>query len=449
MIPRTDRRVSLWTAGLAILLLVALAGCGSSNKKDKSTSTDTSGSTITTPTVSMDFPASLTGGSGAGMTNSVTARHLLADGSMSCNFAGNGQNDPFLNGYRMTKFLIAIIASWQCVTDDIMSNVAQLGFLATGQIIPIAGNGSGEPTALSITLDSATQTTLRLYYNGNTTTPGVFISWNTAAGATTGKLILGPSAMQDSKPADPHNMRMDFKATSTQRSGDMYIYFASHPALAGFRIQVAEALDGSLPTFTALGRIDSKAQWDTGYALGVPGPPFPSLAMYTVSDGAGQGAAAAIFSNVGWSLDLDLCCSPQFSGHFGYYKYDKDDRYFFKASGTSDFVNKSLVPGSTTMTGPRTSPNGPTIQAFLGLPAGYFVSGGQCVTVGDDCAAFLERLFLPTSSSWPGQEPNGGSDPQDWRSTILAGVDSSDMLSSVLPPGAATWGDAFTMTFTP
>jgi hypothetical protein len=425
-------------AAAALAVLFALAGCGGGSGGAGG------GTPLPTPTVSMNLPDSLTGGTSVAVT--ASARRPVAAGDFNCNYLGAGSDDPFQNGYFMTKFLVGVVASWQCITDSVLTVVAQSGNLATGQIYTITDSAGGtEPTAFSITRDSDTQTTVRLYYSGNVTTPGLFLSWNTVGSDTTGKLVLSPLATQLSTGDEPSNTRMDFTTSATQRTADMFIRFGSNPVIDGFRIEVAENLAGDDPRFIARGLLDTFAQWDTDYRNG-PGGPGPALSMYAMANAAGNGAAAAIFSNVGFGMDFALWGIG--SGHFGYYQYQKDDRYFFDSSSGWDWVDKTIT--SATYQGGRNSPvpDETAVETAVGLTAGYF-SGHPCATAGDDCTEFIQALHTAAGGGWSGQEPNQGFDPVDWRSTLMGTIDGTDMLTTVYPDGLSNWTGAFAMSFTP
>ncbi len=120
------------------------------------------------PTLDMNYPDSLTGGlNPAALTEQE-------GGGPNCNFIGTGNDDPFQNGYFMTKWLVSAAATWSCITDFLIFIVALSNIPDDGTVIAIDDPGDPNgPTGVSLTRDSKSQRTIRFYYNGSTTTEGV------------------------------------------------------------------------------------------------------------------------------------------------------------------------------------------------------------------------------------------------------------------------------------
>lgn len=446
-----------WLFPFALVALLFIGACSD----DDPPTTNTSG----TPTVDMGFPSSLTGSesSSGALTNAlavVTGEEYIeprsAHGPPHCFFDGAGQGqDPFQNGYVMTKFLVGMVAQWMCITDFMINELTSFAIPTNGTIQPIPPDldDPDAPSGISITTDSATQKTIRLYFDNDTTTPGMYFSWNTNGGSTQGKLVITSAMMNDTNDANaPSGMRLDFTLATASQVADLFIGFpaGNQMNVSGFRTQVTKNLDTSaLPIFTALGRMNMSGQFMPGFDAAVPGT-APTMLMYSISDSAGEGAAIASFANVGISFDF----SSSSLGHLGHYLTTKTDKYFFTSAGASQWVNKSFT--SATFQGGRTS-TGPQLTTFEGFLAAaptplvtpYF-SAGNCDLVGDECIAFFDSMF---SFSTFGQEANSGSDPGGWRSTNISAVTSASYLSSICPGSAASCtydsSDVFAQSFTP
>jgi hypothetical protein len=441
-------------------LLVAAALCGAlalggcfEKKKDED-APKTYGEAIE---LNLDLPNSLTGGPVAG--RSIVPRTILAAASSDqpCAFRGVGDDeDPFRNGYRMTRFMVSAVAAWTCLVDvffDVAVTVPHDGVIRqTENDKDAAGYDRDDPTHYSVSDDSATQTTIRLYYDYSraappvaSSTPGLFVSWNKAAsGTVTGRVVVDAVLIngEERDADDPIAMRMDFTFDDSEKVADMYLRFDEGNEWAeGLRIHVANDLDANpLQTvFTARGLMDMKRQF-----LPVDGvTEFPKLRMYTVSDRVGNGAAIAEFVDVGVGFALNE------TNNLGDYIFDKTDIYFFDADQDWDYIHKTVSASefrgnrTTPATGGTWLPFDPSldlIETELSLGTGYFDT--SCATVGDDCSALLNAVF---QDGFAGQEPNQGSDPLDWRSTAIA---SPDYLTTVYPNGVS-WDGAFDPSFTP
>jgi len=437
--------------GLGALLLTA--GCGPAEETP-------GGSNLLS--LNMDLPASLTGGQANSSPTGVAARaagatkvlNTRSSDAAPCFYNGVEDDDLFRNGYRMTKFMVSAVATWTCITDVIIELAAVIP--PTGVIME-SGNDTtasdyqpDEPTHFSVSEDSPTQTTVRLYYGYDRATPPTsgdtadfFISWNEADnGDITGRLVIDASAMNPVNRAadDPVAMRIDFSYTDTAKVADMFLRFdAGNQWADGFRIEVTRDLTANPleQVFTARGLMAMKDQF-----MPVAGiTELPDLRMYTVSDRLGEGAAVAEFVNIALPLEID----PSTGDHLGNYLFDKTDIYFFDADQTSaqpwDWVEKTITDSQ--YRGGRnlvTMGTGDIIN-FLGLPLTYF-SGTECNNEGDDCTVMLNAIF---SDGFAGQEQNQGSDPMDWRS---AAITSPAYLTTVYPNGT-DWTGAFDPVFMP
>ncbi len=438
--------------GLGALLLTA--GCGGSGSSSSADSDLLS--------LNMDLPASLTGGQTVGTPRGITARAVGASKLITtrssdaepCFYNGVEDDDLFRNGYRMTKFMVSAVATWTCVTDviiELAETIPQTGEIVEGDNDLNAANyDADEPTHYSVTEDSATQTTVRLYYGYDRAVPPTsgdnedfFISWNTAEnGDVSGRLIVDGSAIDpmNRDPEDPIAMRIDFDYTEMAKTADMFLQFDSgNPWAEGFRIEVVRDLTASPlgQVFTARGLMAMNAQF-----MPVTGiTEVPELRMYTVSDRLGEGAAIAEFVDISLPLEIDATTGD----HLGNYLFDKTDIYFFDADQTSaepwDWVEKSITDsqyrGERNLVGVTTA----DIITWLGLPLSYF-AGNECNNIGDDCTTLLNAIF---TDGFADQEQNQGADPMDWRSAAIV---SPDYLTSVYPNGS-DWTGAFDLVFTP
>lgn len=303
-----------------------------------------------------------------------------------------------------------------------------------------------------------TQTTIRIYYGYDRDVPPLegsgpqfYFSWNEDInGDIQGKLIIDGTAIdpENRNPEDPTMMRMDFNYTATEKLADMFLAFDNGNEWAdGFRIEVKNDLTAAPfeHVFTARGLIDAKRQF-----IDVPTiSELPVLRMYTVSDRGGEGAAIAEFADVALPMPLNLA-----GNHLGNYIFDKLDTYFFDADQTTsepwDYINKTFSFAeyrgnrTTPATGGTLDPFDPSLDQIvdhLGLPNTYF-TGNECANVYDDCVDLLNGIF---AGGFAEQEPNQGTDPNDWRSVALQ---NPVYLDSIYPNGV-DWNGAFEFEFTP
>ncbi|MGD8570059.1 MAG: hypothetical protein PVJ39_18375 [Gammaproteobacteria bacterium] len=445
-----------WLAWVLVVFLTACSGGGSGG--NGSTNDEVLN-------LDMQIPQSLTGGPVTTAVISPTAITAQSSSDVPCAYQGpEDEDDPFRNGYEMTKFMVSAVAAWTCWADtliEIAGYVPHDGQItATENQTDVDNYEADEPTHYSVTDDSATQTTARLYYGYDRDVPPLpgedpqfFMSWNQDEnGDIQGRLIIDATGIDpvNRDPKDPAMMRMDFHFTASEKHVDMFLQFdEGNPWADGFRIELTKDLTAAPfdQVFTARGIINAKRQF-----VDVPTiSELPVLRMYTVSDKVGEGAAVADLQSVALPLELNA----DTGNYLGHYLFDKLDTYFFDADQTAaepwDWIHKTIpyaeYRGSRTtpLTGgtlfPVFDPSLDQIVTELGLPSTYF-TGSECANMGDDCTELLNAIF---EDGFAGQESNQGMDPNDWRSTA---IQNPVYLDSVYPNGS-DWNGAFDFSFTP
>jgi hypothetical protein len=431
------------------------------------------GETAVDPTQSnlsldMAIPDSLTGGKSA-----LVAKQTLSDIPLAAKTASRGTSVPcaylgveddddiFRNGYETTRFMVSAVATWSCIADlliDISAAVPHNGVIfETENDNNSPDYESDEPTHYSVSDESVTQTTVRLYYNYSRSAPPIsgedsqfYISWNESDnGDIEGRMIIDGSQVNpdDRDPEDPVNMRMDFLFTETAETADMFLRFDSNnPWADGFRIQVAKDLTANplQKVFDARGMINMKAQF-----LPISGiTEVPEVQLQAVADSFGNGASIAEFRDLSLPLPLNIISGND----LGDYLFTKTDIYFFEDDMDWDYINKTVTASefrggrTTPATGGTWIPFDPSLDVIvsgLALDPGYF-TGSQCAVYGDDCNDLFNTInnFV---DGFAGMEQNQGTDPMDWRSAALA---VPNYLDSVYPNGI-DWTDAFELSFTP
>jgi len=425
------------------------------------------------PSLALGIPESLTGGSsspalalvaGAKMSTASQSIKLAKAGTGEpCAFIGNeDEDDPFRNGYETSKFMISTMAAWTCIADlliDVSSFVPH-----NGEIIETENDNNSddfeadEPTHYSVTDESDTQVTVRLYYDYSRSQPPVvgeksqfYVSWNeTENGDVEGRMVIDGLGVnwEDHDNDDPTNMRMDFNYTAVQQTADMFLQFDENNAWAdGFRIQMVKDLEVNplLKVFEARGLINMKAQFAPTDNI----TEIPDIQLVTVSDALGNGASIAELQNLSFpfALNVDL------GNYLGDYLFTKKDVYYFEHDMDWDYINKTIT--SSEYRGNRTTPatGGSWLLPFnpsldlivdgLDLDSDYF-TGTKCANIGDSCIE-LANAVHEFSGGFAEQEENQGSDPLDWRSTELSNV---EYLTTVFPNGV-DWTGAFEHSFTP
>lgn len=431
-------RKLLWPA---LVSAVLLAGCQNQTEPPRGPQA----------VFSLPLPNSLTQN-----PQSQQALHLRA-AALPCAFNGADQPEPFKNGYSMTRFTTAIMATWTCLADTVIHVVNFLPhdgqiYAATDNIKGSDGYRSQDPTHYSVTDDGESQTSVRLYYGydensppTDTDKPGFYISWHDdGSGGKSGRLVIETGLIDDPsrKPDDPSRMRMDFNYTGVEKRMHMYLQFDNNDWANGFHLEVSQDLTANRlqQVFTARALMDMKRQ----FADNVTSTALPEFKMYTVANQLGDGAALAQFNSVALSLPLSE------TAHLGEYLFDKTDSYYFQENHDWDWIHKtfsnvSYLNSRNLPAEGGSWPDDPSLAVIrdaYGLPLDYF-SNGLCELPADDCTLLFNTIF---EDGFPGQEKNTGADPGDWRSEALDGV---VYLDSVYPPGFTTWEGVFEMGFTP
>ena len=425
------------------------------------------------PDLNLAIPASLTGGSASSVPSLAKSAETVVNVSSSikmakagtgqpCAYLGNeDKGAPFHNGYETSKFMISIMASWTCIA-DLLIDVS--GFVPhNGEIIETENDNNSadfeadEPTHYSVSDDSDTQVTVRLYYNYSRSQPPVtgeeaqfYVSWNeTENGNVEGRMIIDGAGVDwdNNDSDDPSMMRMDFIYTESQQTADMFLQFDDNNAWAdGFRITMLKDLETNplLKVFEARGLINMKAQFAPANNISE----IPDVHLYTVSDALGNGASIAEFRKL--SLPLEL--NTDLGNHLGNYLFSKKDVYYFEHDMDWEYINKTVPfaeyrgERTTPETGGTWLPFDPSLDLIitaLSLDNDYF-TGTKCALIGDDCIDLINAVFEFTGG-FAGQEENQGADPLDWRSTEIS---NADYLTTVYPNGI-NWTDAFEHSFTP
>lgn len=419
-------------------------------------------------TLDMDIPDSITGGNGGPVSSKLTIAKaaeapLAAAGTgQPCSYLGADDEDIFRNGYQTTRFMVSAMATWTCIA-DLLIDVADL-LPHNGQIVETENDTNAtdydpdEPTHYSVSDDSDTQITIRLYYGYGRSNPPVigetpqfFISWNKNANADiNGRMIIDGTGVnwEDHQADDPIMMRMDFNYTNNQQVADMFLQFdAGNQWAEGFRIEMTKDLTANSldKVFEARGMIEMKAQF-----LPLSGiSEIPNIQLYSISDGFGNGAAIAEMQDMSFPLPVNI-----FTGNtLGHYLLTKHDVYYFEYDMDWDYIYKTVT--SSEYRGARTTPaTGGTwalpfdpsldlIVTELDLDPAYF-TGSQCANIGDDCNDLLNKVY-DFINTFPGQEANQGTEPLDWRNTS---INSAQYLNSIYPNGT-DWTGAFDFSFTP
>ncbi|MFV2055826.1 MAG: hypothetical protein ACC707_05125 [Thiohalomonadales bacterium] len=443
-------------AATLLFAVSLLVGCDSNEQQD----------TGATPGLfSMSIPDSMTGGASlASKTIAAKAGVALAASGATdvpCSFLGSDDEDLFRNGYEMTKFMVSVVATWTCVADNaiiLSDHVANDGaIVATDNSKTATAYDPEEPTHYSVSADSVSQSTIRLYYDYAvdlpptiSDLPGVYLSWDEAEnGDVQGKLIIDITGLAASNidPEDPIAMRLDFDNNSSRKLANMVLLFdTSNQWADGFRVEVVKDLTmpANQQVFTARGLLSMKGQFLP--ANGVT--EVPTLKMFTVSDAFGGGAAIAQFDDIALPLEINT------QNNMGNYIFSKRDKYFFDANQKSakpwDWIFKTIIRSeyrggrTTALTGGTFEPLDPSLDiiiAALGLDENYFTAS-QCGDLNSSCDQFLDAVF---ADGFAGQEMNQGSEPDDWR---VAAIQAATSLDSVLPVGDS-WDTVFNQEFTP
>lgn len=442
---------------LFISTISLLSACG-----DSSIDTNASNDPLS---LDLQLPDSLTGGSTT-LNRAVAFKSITAgianraSTGEPCSFNGNENDDDiFDNGYKTTRFMVSTMATWTCIADliiDIADTVPHDGALVETDNDTLAANyDPSEPTHYSVSSDSDSQTTARMYYAYDRASPptendqpAFYISWNSSvANNAEGRLIIATQVINggDASTDDPVNMRMDFNFDANHRQADMFLQFDDQNNWAdGMRIEIDKDLNTSPleQVYTARGMINMKAQFLPVESI----TEIPVIKFYTVSDQLGNGAAIEEIEN----MSLPLVLNANSGNHLGNYLFTKQDVYFFKDDASWEYILKTITAASyrggrtTNATGGSWLPFNPSLDMIvsaLNLDADYFY-GEKCADSGSSCVQLLNAVF---EDGFAEQEKNQGSDPMDWRSSAL---ENATYLSTVYPNGE-NWDGAFELSFTP
>lgn len=452
-------RFGIKHTALIMMLMAALTLLAACGADDEAAENDASGNNTVALSLDMELPDSVTGGSLPVDGGQAAMRTVRAGTGAACAFVGAEAEDPFRNGYEMTKFMVSAVATWTCLADTLIELADVVAhddtIHATDNDPSQPGYDADDPTHYWISDDAETQTTIRFYYGydhdtppGREEAPQFFLSWDgTEMADLQGRMVVDGAGIddEDRNPEDPTWMRMDFTYTAGEKFVDTVMRFDDgNPWADGFRIQLTKDLTaGPLErVFTALGLIAMRAQFLPTDGI----DEVPDVHMYTVSDAFGNGAALAEFRQL--SLPLEL--NADTDNHLGNYLFDKDDIYYFDADMDWDWVSKTI--SAAVYRGGRTTPAAggawipfdPSLDMIseeLDLGFDYF-TGELCAETDDDCLDLLTAVF---TDGFADQEPNQGADPMDWRSDALA---APAYIESVYPNGV-DWSGAFDMVFSP
>lgn len=435
-----------------------MAGCGTSSSTSDNGSEDILG-------LDLEIPDSITGGrviSNRNLASKIQSSSLASRASSGepCAFIGvEDDEDPFENGYKTTRFMVSTMATWTCIA-DVLIDVAEV-VVHDGSIVETDNDTQADnydvddPTHYSVTDDSDTQTTIRMYYGYDRASPPTsnaipdfYISWNsTSEDDIQGRMIIETDTLNstDHDAEDPVRMRMDFDFNANSKNADMFLQFdENNPWADGMRIDISKDLQANLlsQVYTARGMIKMSNQFLPVAEI----TEIPDVQFYTVADGIGNGAALEEIQNMSLPLYLNIFRN----NHLGNYLFTKQDVYFFEDDMDWEYINKTVTSAryrggrNTPETGGSWVPFDPSldmIRTALSLDPNYF-TGDLCASFDDECSPLLNAIFI---DGFAGQEQNQGSDPQDWRSDAL---DNAVFLESVFPNGV-DWNGAFEQSFTP
>lgn len=428
----------------AVLALALLSACGSDD--ETTTASQTPSNPVSAPSVSMSFPTSLTGTPAA-----------ATSAGPSCDYPGARENDPLRNGYTMTKWLVGNVAGWLCITDflsDLANQLGAAGLPVDGTFVDIPPDPAdpGGPTGIAVT--TGTTSTLELYFQGDTANPSVYLAWAGSGSDVQGRLVVLPYLMEPPPPgnlnADPEaptHMRLDFTQSATQRSASMVMAFDPYDAFAanswnnpwatGFRIDaVRTEADGS---FDITGYIATHGQFDPGYRA--VGTETPALVLKAVSDSTGKGASVATMADVGQGFIF----TPNTTDGLGYFLYSKDDKFYFLADATAEWISKSVTTATFKGGLTNTTYSDANIDSFLGLSG----TTASCKGGTDaDCVTLLNAIFDAGASTFGTDLNDTSPEPSDGRQAELAALTA---LTQATPDSNAKgdWTGVFDLTFTP
>jgi hypothetical protein len=363
----------------------------------------------------------------------------------------------------MTRFLVGVTASWTCIADHIRRIVDILVFYGAldtnGTPWAVTDRDPDDPTYVSLTENDITgDKEVRLYWGLTTDAgdEGWYLAWNDTGGIVDGVLIIDVVNMGSviDTAEDPEFMRMDFLYTGTEQTADAFLsFFTANLWADAFRIHVFKDLVNNDPRYVARGILALKAQFDPIWATNTGDTSVPGLNMYTVADANGNGAALALMSDIGLSLDL------QQGDHLGNFLFGKNDRYYFSSGGAPVYVLKTVTPATYVngkdLSGPSWPDSDADVDTALSTGGDYATCTGTEPYTGAECESFLDALF--GDADW-WADVNFGTDPGDWRTTRLdaaEGDQATYFLGDTCPDnvGPCTWdrssSGVFEMTYPP
>lgn len=290
---------ALLGAALSLALIFALGACGSEeddNYTDDSGTTEPVGdaSISNPPTLAMVLPSSLTSGATTPAGPNALMVNAAEGDEPTCDFGG--ENDPFDNGYAMTKFMVSLSQSQSCIADWMIKAI-------TGDAAQFAGQGKIEigddnaqpddPTHIQLE-KSADGNTVQLWlFFGATAEPGFYLTWtNTSATDSSGQIIWGFTDNSDDD-GGPDAIRTDFTRTEDEDTNVTYMRFgaANDMKMDGFRVDVVRSGKDTAAEYTAAGRLGMGGQWDDTRLPPALTYETPVITMNTVTDADGLGGA--------------------------------------------------------------------------------------------------------------------------------------------------------------
>jgi len=404
------------------------------------------------PTLSMDLPDSLTGGqktANVSLKPGLSARAIELD--VPCSFIGSEESDPFRNGYLASRFLVSQVATWTCISDLVITlvdfTVNDGEIHATDNIKGSDQYKSDDPTHYQVSRESENSSKVRLFYGYEKDTPpdvnsdaGFVLNWNVNENDEISGVLSLDILDMDKTPDlnDPIGMRLEFSQSDTSSTNEMYLIFdQTHAFNNGMRVKIIEDKTAivSQARYTVQALVDVKKQW-----IDVPSiSKKPEIYLFAVTDKLGDGASRALISDLAISLPMND------ENHLGDYLMDKTDDYYFDADISKanwEWINKSVTSSeyvtsrNTPVANGSWIPFNPSLDMLINafeLESDYF-SNNKCENMGDSCNELMNSIF---KDGFAEQEPNQGSDPQDWRSEAM--LDPA-YLDSVYPNGV-DWTD--------
>ena len=402
----------------------------------------------------MALPKSLTGSSSSTAALNTMVRAQVTDPAQ-CELGGS-DNDPFTNGFRMTRFLVGMSQATSCFADFLVYAITTVGAPHVNKGIVATGNAAGtdEPTHFEIIeTNGGKKVQVWLYDDGKGVTPHLYFTWNTTDGSdVNGRLVIKGDAT-DLK--EPEAVRVDFVRSDTGATNTMLFRFPvdSPDLLEGFQVVVTQTGTGADATYEAKGFLQTTGQWSSNLPTTETFDP-PTLAAVAVADSTGLGAAIANFQNIGFDLTIPDDAGNPWVG-LGSYQVTMTDKSYFDATGAEEwlwkgptdarYVNTSATNGRFggatlnlflyCLEGAPNDPNcgtPPNNVPGLSLGSGYFTN--TCTDANAaDCTAMWSGIYT-LGGGWGVNTPNSTTaEPSgDFRKAALG---AAKQLTSTLPAG--------------